>query len=182
MAKHVRLSYYSFQYSKCEDLLCCKPRRSPIEQLLGGHTFLPSPRIFTHKDGKVVLANPFELPDSYHFANLAETVMYPVSQFIPFDMYNPKVNDKLSELRCPFCVEQYFGTVAAMKRHRIRCHKYLRYKGDIPPIELDIEQANLQGAVRILEKLGPRILYDDGREEWHKPRPSHPILIEYRNN
>ena len=118
MANHVRLSYYGFQYS-CNDFLCCKPRRSPIEQLLGRHTFLPSPRIFTHKGGKVVLADPFKLPKNYHFANLAETLLYPVSQFIPFDMYNPKVNEKLSSLRCPFCVEQYFGTVAAMKRHRV---------------------------------------------------------------
>ena len=181
MAQHVRLSYYSFQYSKCDDLLCCKPRRSPIEQLLGGQTFLPSPRIFTHKEGKVVLADPFNLPKDYHFANLSETLMYPVSQFIPFDLYNPKVNKNLSNLRCPFCVEQYFGTIAAMKRHRVGFHKYQRYKGDNPPVQLDIQQANLVGAVRILERLGPecRILYEDGREEWHQPPPSHPLLVKY---
>ena len=107
--------------------------------------------------------------------------MYLVSQFIPFDLYNPKVNTNLSNLRCPFCVEQYFGTIAAMKRHRVGCHKYQRYKRDNPRVQLDIQQANLVGAVRILERLGPecRILYEDGREEWHQPPPSHPLLVKY---
>ena len=34
MANHIRLSYYGFQYSKCDDFLSCKPRLSLIEQLL----------------------------------------------------------------------------------------------------------------------------------------------------
>ena len=65
--------------------------------------FLPSPRIFTYKENKVVLADPFNLPKSYHFATLAEVLIYPVDQFIPVDFYNPKVNKKLLKLRCPFC-------------------------------------------------------------------------------
>ena len=128
-----------------------------------------------------MLADPHNLPSNYHFATLSETLMYPVNQFIPFDMYNPKVNKNLLKLRCPFCVEQYFGTIASMKRHRIGCHRSMRYKGDIAPIELDVQQANLIGAVRILEQLGPeyRIEYEDGREEWHKAPPSHKLVTDY---
>ena len=149
LARHCRFSYYCFQHSKCDDLSCCLPRRSPIEQLLSGQTFLPAPRIFIHNKTKIGLADPMKLPKSYHFATLSEYFMYPVDQFLPMDMYNPKVNKRLKELRCPFCPEQYFGTVAAMKRHRIGCHKGMRYRGDIAPIETDILAENMVGAVSI---------------------------------
>ena len=109
--------------------------------------------------------------------------MLPVSQFIPFDLYNPKVNKKIQELRCPFCPQQYFGTVAAMKRHRVGCHRYRRFKGDIPPTELDIINSQMVDAVKIEGHRGAEylIVYADGRKEWHVAPPTHPLVTEFKS-
>ena len=53
--KHMLRSRYFVMIRKCNDSSCCKPKRSPLRNILPTG-FLPSPRVYEHNtEGRLVL-------------------------------------------------------------------------------------------------------------------------------
>ena len=178
--KHCERSYYQFTHTKCDDRSCCKKMRSPIRQLIPGK-FIPAPRIFTHADAELKLADPRNLPKKWHYTTLNEALALPVKQHIPPDFYNPKLLDKIKNLQCPIC-GSYHESKAAVGRHRRAVHKDVR-AGDLPmPTAMEVEELGLETAELIIDQRGHLylVLFEDGDAEWLPVQPNHKLLMDFK--
>jgi len=152
---HLRASKYLLQIVKCDDINCCKPRRSTISNVLPNR-FLPAPARFDKNENGVFLASIDN--DSAHFGTLSTRSL--LSSFIPidlpFDRFCPSVQDSLHERICNKCniyhcsekaLEQHrrFGCLAKMltqERLVIECDVYDEEEDGL---ELQIEEGQIDG-------------------------------------
>ena len=133
VSRHVLQARYSLQVVKCDDTRCCKPFVSDWP-LVFPDRFIPPPAVYQYDSIGVVAVEPevyFGDPNAtqskFEFASLQKRLILqktPVagSEYgrMPFDLYCPKMKDKLSKGICPTC-NMYWPSSAAMLRHK-KCH------------------------------------------------------------
>ena len=116
---HMQRSRYLVMYSKCDEVDCCKPFRSPIKKHLPSG-FLPAARVFTRSpQGDLILCKPENVDKSVKFASLSNILAQPIELRLPIDTYNRKVT--LSLCKCPFC-DLALCSPAEVRRHRRALH------------------------------------------------------------
>ena len=113
---HIRASQYLLQIVKCNDIQCCKPRRSTISNVLPNR-FIPSPVKYGKNEQGVFMASIDN--DSAHYGSLSDRAL--LSSFIPvdmlFDRYCPSVQDNLHKRTCGRC-SIYHCSASALTLHK----------------------------------------------------------------
>ena len=107
LENHAYISKYCLQLAKCNDIKCCSPLRTPIQEVLGGK-FLPTPLAFT---AGPVLVDPAKKSEKTRIRGLFESQalqkMRPSNHkstaMLPYDFYCPSVEIDNEEYVCSFC-------------------------------------------------------------------------------
>lgn len=120
LEKHIYVSKYCLQITKCDDSDCCRPLRTNIQNVLKGK-FLPTPLSF----GKgATLLDPKKKDEKTRLRGLYESLAlqhlrppnYPLCEQLPYDLYCPSSKDNDPEYVCAYC-RKICTTKALLKIH-----------------------------------------------------------------
>ncbi|KAF9791364.1 hypothetical protein SFRURICE_014076 [Spodoptera frugiperda] len=109
---------------KCDDQMCCSPRRSDLHMILHDR-FLPPPYPITQIEGHLTIPD-FKEHDGKSFAPflIRQCVpIQPLNAFIstPYDLYCPSVRNDLEKRCCSSC-GIYYASVTRAAEHRRAAH------------------------------------------------------------
>ena len=130
ISEHVQQTRYTLQIAKCQNEPCCEP--FVTDWLVAfPDRFVPFPAIYSYGPNGPVAVEPSEYiknPKSFDFVKLNNRLLLKKTPIaggvytkVPFDLYCPSMQGKLSKGICPVC-ESYWPSAAAMLRHK-KCHR-----------------------------------------------------------
>lgn len=120
--KHVNFGQYLLQITKCDDLECCKPKRSCLFKFLNnGRLPSPLPLINVGQKLDVIPTSECSKIKIDQFASLFVALSAKSNNCDLFDAYCPSVQSKLVARTCSRC-GKYFSTIQFLKEHQ-KLHK-----------------------------------------------------------
>ena len=129
VANHVRQTKYNLQIVKCRNTACCAPFQTNWMDVFPNR-FIPIPAVYEYKsNGQVAVASIYlKNPKKFEFVRLTKRLLMQKIPFaatkydeVPFDLYCPSMQEKLSKGICKIC-NRYWPSAAAMIRHK-KCHR-----------------------------------------------------------
>lgn len=126
--KHITFGQYMLQIVKCDDLSCCKKRRSALFNVLK-NGFIPPPLPLDNSNGLSIPAMEISVLKIKQFAPLFLNIVIngqikPTNNAINklvFDQFCPSVQSKISSRTCDTC-GKYFSCLKYLKTHE-KLHK-----------------------------------------------------------
>ena len=130
VANHVRQTRYNLQTVKCRNTACCEPFQTNWMDFFPDR-FIPIPAVYEYKSNGQVAVEPsiyVKNPKKFEFVCLTKRLLLKKIPFaatkydeVPFDLYCPSMQEKLSKGICKIC-NRYWPSAAAMIRHK-KCHR-----------------------------------------------------------
>ena len=130
---HVYMSKYCLQIAKCNNIECCQPMRSNVQEVLGGKVLTST---FSSLSGGPYLIDPCKKDETQKISGFYQSLAlqhlrpkgYEKCMKLPHDLYCPSMEANNADYVCPYILCKKICTTKELLLYHLKATQHHAYK------------------------------------------------------